>query len=166
MKNKSQKFTKVDEILMMLEEYRDQLTLVIVLNLLPIILTSKLDNYFPTIYLESRFDDFFNFLSRQNSLIDFCQVLFYTYLIGLIIQLGGAKIKKKWVYVVNTIFLFVATTYFWSILTLDSLLSLVIAKHYVFLFAIIFQIVFYFIAIRYFIKLFKFSVNKPKINHS
>lgn len=166
MTQKKQKFTKYDELLLLFEDYRDQFTLVVVLNLIPIILTSKLDDYFKTIYLESRFQDIFNILSLQNSLVDFCQVLFYTYIGALLLHLAGTKIKVNWWYDLNTILLFIISTYFWSIPTIDSILSVFTSKHYIFCLVIFMQFFFYFIAFRRFIFFIKKIGNKPKINHS
>lgn len=166
MTKKKQNFTKYDEFLFLFDEYRDQLTLVLVLNLIPIILTSKLDDYFRTVYLESRFHDVFDILSLQNSLVEFCQALFYTYIGAIILHLAGSKIKLSWWYDLITFLLFVLSTYFWSIPTFDSLSSVFISKHYIFCMVIFMQLFFYFIAFRRLIFFIKKMGIKPKINHS
>lgn len=160
------KFSKIDYYLMLLEEYRDQLTLVILLNLTSLILVSKLRDYFRSSYLESRFIDYFDFLSSQNSLIDFCEALFYCYIGGLIIHLGASKIKKEWLINLNTVFLFISTSYFWSIPKFESILNVLFTKNYIFYFVVIFQFSFIILAIYRFFFLIKKSLKPTKINLS
>ena len=157
------KLSLIDYYLFLLDEYRDKLTLVIGLNLLALFLGSKLNDFFKTVYLESRFNDFVGFLSHQSELINFYEALFYCYLIGMIFQLAGSKFNLPWIYKYNGWFLFLSTTYYWSNITFESIFNVLKSVNYIFYFVVIFQLLFYVI---FFNEIFKIRLNQRKINHS
>ena len=157
------KSSQLDYFFFLLEEYRDKLTLVIALNLLALFLGSKLNDFFKTVYLESRFTDFVGFLSHQSELINFYEALFYCYLIGMIFQLAASKFNLALIYTYNGWFIFISTTYFWSNITFESIFNLIKLVNYIFYFVLLFQILFYIV---FFNEIFKIRLNQRKINHS
>ena len=162
MKDKN-RLSSFDYYLFLLDEYRDKLTLIIGLNLFILFLGSKLNDYFRTIYLESRFYDFVGFLSHQSELINFYEALFYCYLIGMFFQLAGSKFNVQWIYKYNGWFLFLSTSYYWSNITFESILNTLKSVNYIFYFVLVFQLIFYLI---FFNEIFKIQLNQRKINHS
>lgn len=156
-------FSKLDYYLFLLEDYKDRLTLAIVLNLIALFLGSKLNDYFVTVYLESNFQDIFNLLNHQSDLLRFYEALFYSYIISFIIQLAGSKLNKSWIIQLNGWLLFCSSTYYWSNISFDSILDVLEAKNYIFYFVLLFQILFYIV---FFNEIFKKRVIKSKINHS
>jgi len=157
------KFSKLDYLLFIFDDYRDRLTLIIVLNLFFLFLGSKLNDYFSTIYFETNFKDIFKFLSHQNELIHLYEALFYCYIIGFILQIVGSKLNKKWIFKLNGWFIFISTMYYWLNINESSFLDLISSKNYIFYFIIFLQLIFYLI---FFYENFKKNINRTKINHS
>lgn len=79
MKNKKS-YSKYDYYLMLLDEFKDQFTIVLILNLLVYIVYNQFNIFYSEVYLFSSFKDFFNQLSYQFSLTEFFTILGYIYL--------------------------------------------------------------------------------------
>lgn len=163
---KRKSFSKFDYFLMLFEDFKDQFTLVIILNLLLIFVSIQLDFLYNQFYLFSSFKDYFNEFSFQFSLNDFFKILGYIYLFATFVHFGIYKKNVKLLFYINSIILIIVTTYVWSIPTLDSVFLILEKGHIFFILALIAQFVVYMVIGNEFYNLIKKKIKKVEINHS
>lgn len=159
-------FSKLDYYLMLLDEFKDQYTLVIVLNFIIIYIAKHFQNAYQSIYVYSRFNDVFQVFSFQFDLEDFFEVLGYIYLASLGVHLGIYKKNKKWLFRLNAALTSLVLLYVWSLIRFDSLISILEKFHPLFILVMIGQLIFFIIAGKELIQLVNFKRKQAKINHS
>lgn len=150
----------------LLEEFRDQLTLIIILNLIPIILASKLQNYIPSYYLERKYQDPFQLFTQQFSWVDFCEVLFYIYIGALILHLGATKVKRYELYIFLSFLIACSSTFVWTIPKWNSIFQLLKNGNFIFALMIFFQTLTVVLFGKEIMLVLKKKLNKPNFNHS
>lgn len=165
MKNKKS-YSKYDYYLMLLDEFKDQFTIVLILNLLVYIVYNQFNIFYSEVYLFSSFKDFFNQLSYQFSLTEFFTILGYIYLFTGFVHFGVYKKNIKWLFLINALLLLIFSTYVWLIPTFDSIITIIKKGNIFFITSISTQIVSYIIVVNEFLQLFKKVRKQPEINHS
>lgn len=158
--------SKVDYYMMFIDQFKDQFTFVLMLNLVLFFVANHWSYLVPEVYLYVSHKDIFNLFREQFVPSAFFEVLAYTYLGSLFIHLGTYKLNKNWIFRLNALLLIVATTYFWTIPSGLSLVMVVEKKHPYFILSIVGQIALYLIAGNEFFSLIKNKRKQPKINHS
>lgn len=139
-------FSKLDYYLMFIDQFKDQFTLVLLLNLLLFFVANHWSYLVPEVYLFVSHKDIFNLFREQFVPTTFFEVLAYTYLGALFIHLGTYKLNKIWIFRLNALILTIVTTYFWTIPSFQSLIITLEKWHPFLIFALIGQLFLYIIA--------------------
>lgn len=159
-------FSRLDYYLMFIDQFKDQFTLVLSLNLVLFFITNTLSHYSMEVYFFSQHRDIADQLSTQFSLKDFLEYLSYVFLGSFIIHLMTYKLNKIKIFRLNAFVLVLLTSYIWSIISVDSIIMLLKRFNLFFILAMIGQFILYVIVGNEFFQLFKKIIKEPKINHS
>ncbi|GGF01112.1 hypothetical protein SAMN05443634_105272 [Chishuiella changwenlii] len=163
---KKKSLSKIDYYLMFIDNFKDQFTIVLSINLVLFFAINQLHQLFPQVFLQARFHDYFELFSYQFDLKEFFEVLSYTYLGSFIIHLMTYKLNKTIIFRLNALLLVIASSYLWSIIAVENIYYLLQHTHLLFILAIIGQFILYGIVGNEFFQFFKKTIKQPKINHS
>ncbi len=151
---------------MYVDQFKDQFTIVLMLNLLLFFIANHWSYLFPEEFLFVNHKDIFGLFREQFVLNEFFEVLAYTFLGALFIHFGTYKMNKNWIFRSNAMLLIIISTYFWTIPSLQSIEIVLQKSHPYFIAAIIGQILLYLIVGNEFLSLIKNKIKQSKINHS
>lgn len=163
---KRDSFSKIDYYLMFLDEFKDQFTVVLLINLLNLIASNYLENFYSQTYLFASFKDYFNELSLQFNINDFFKILGYVYLFAIFVHVAVYKKNIKWIFRFNAIILILTSTYVWSIPTFKSVMLVLENFNLFFIISIVAQFFTYFVVGNEFYQFIKKRIKQPEINHS
>ncbi|WP_333663193.1 hypothetical protein [Chishuiella changwenlii] len=163
---KKKSLSKIDYYLMFIDNFKDQFTIVLSINLVLFFAINQLHQLFPQVFLQARFHDYFELFSYQFDLKEFFEDLSYTYLGSFIIHLMTYKLNKTIIFRLNALLLVIASSYLWSIIAVENIYYLLQHTHLLFILAIIGQFILYGIVGNEFFQFFKKTIKQPKINHS
>ena len=151
---------------MFIDNFKDQFTIVLSINLVLFFAINQLHQLFPQVFLQARFHDYFELFSYQFDLKEFFEDLSYTYLGSFIIHLMTYKLNKTIIFRLNALLLVIASSYLWAIIAVENIYYLLQHTHLLFILAIIGQFILYGIVGNEFFQFFKKTIKQPKINHS
>jgi len=163
---KKKSLSKIDYYLMFIDNFKDQFTIVLSINLVLFFAINQLHQLFPQVFLQARFHDYFELFSYQFDLKEFFEDLSYTYLGSFIIHLMTYKLNKTIIFRLNALLLVIASSYLWAIIAVENIYYLLQHTHLLFILAIIGQFILYGIVGNEFFQFFKKTIKQPKINHS
>ncbi|MGV0924605.1 hypothetical protein [Empedobacter tilapiae] len=163
---KSKKISKLNYYSMFVDQFKDQLTIVLMLNLILFFIANHWSYVVPEVFLFVSHKDIFELFREQFVLNEFLEVLAYTFLGALFIHLGTYKMNKVWIFRLNALLLIIVSTYFWTIPLVQSAVIVLEKGHPFFIAAIIGQILLYLIVGNEFLSFIKNKIKQPKINHS
>ncbi|WP_185655219.1 hypothetical protein [Empedobacter falsenii] len=151
---------------MFVDQFKDQLTIVLMLNLVLFFIANHWSYFVPEEFLFVSHKDIFGLFREQFVLNEFFEVLAYTFLCALFIHFGTYKMNKIWIFRLNALLLIIVSTYFWTIPSSQSAEIVLQKGHPYFIAAIIGQILLYLIVGIEFLGSIKNKRKQPKINHS
>ena len=151
---------------MLLEEFKDQYTLVIVLNFLILYAGNHLNDLMETIYIQANYKDFSNVFLSQFDLNDFFGNLGYAYLATIGLHLAIYKKNKKWLFRINAMLASLVLSYIWSLVSFESFIQILKKAHPFFILSVIGQFIFYVIVGNELFQSINFKRKQVEINHS
>ncbi|RLZ11508.1 hypothetical protein [Faecalibacter macacae] len=163
---KKKTFSRFDYYLMLLDEFKDQFTIVLLFNIAVFFLSNNLDSLYSQTYLYSSFNDYFDEFSVQFILNDFFKILGYIYFFAIFVHFGVYKKNIKWLFRLNAAILVLASTYVWCIPTFNSILLILEKGHLFFILSLFTQFLTYLVVGNEFYQLIKKRIKQPEINHS
>jgi len=138
---KKKSFSKVDYILLLLEEYKDQLTLVYCINVAIKYAISHLIVLFPSVYLRFKGTDYaHNYVQYQFG--DFNEQMGYMFVGALILHGISYKQNNKWIFLGISTILFILSNGFYFLFVFEDLFVLLERLFIPFIITLIGQFIF------------------------
>lgn len=159
-------FSQLDYYWMLIDQFKDQLTVILVLNLLLFFVANHWSYLVSEVYLYASHKDIFKVFREQFVLNTFFETLAYTYLSALFVHLGTYKLNKMWIFRFNALSLVIVSTYFWTIPSVQSIGLILEKLHPFFIAVMVGQFMLYLIVGNEFFRVIKNKIKQPKINHS
>ena len=114
-------FSKIDYFLLLLEEYKDQMTLVLCVNILFDFIISHLGNEYKTIYFKNNLDTTF-INATQFDMSMFLELLGYVFLASFFLHLVTYKANQYWIFLLNSTALVIISNLLYFSFTFDDML--------------------------------------------
>lgn len=163
---KKKSFSRIDYYLMFVDQFKDQFTIVLSINLVMFFIINQLYDLYRQVFLQARFIDQLELFTAQFDLKDFFEYLSFTYLGAFMIHLMSYKLNNLILFRINALLLVLSSSYFWSIISFENVLQLLESFYIFFILAMIGQFILYVIVGNEFFQVFKKLIKEPKINHS
>ena len=118
---KKKSFSKTDYYLLLFEEYKDQFTLVLCINMIFDFIISHLGHLYKSIYFKNNFDTTF-INATQFDMSMFLEVIGYIYLASFFLHLLTYKANKYWIFLLNSTILVIISNLLYLTFTFNDVL--------------------------------------------
>lgn len=118
---KKKSFSKIDYYLLLFEEFKDQLTLVLCINILISFVITHFQNLYKTIYFQNHFR--YDWLdTSQFEISEYAQLIGYIFLGSFFLHLVTYKANQYWIFFINSSVLVILTLLNWFVFSTHDLM--------------------------------------------
>ena len=122
-------FSKIDYLLLLLDDFKDQLTVILGFNIAIRVILIAISNLLDDAYLSVSYPNFFS-NKTQYSITDIATQSGYIFFGCMLIHFYSYKHNKKWIFIINSSILFVLSNWMLSMFSFNQMIQLVLDCHW------------------------------------